>query len=242
MKKIAIILAALAASVGMNAQDSKSSYSVTTDFTYSSEYIFRGIESADASFQPSVELAMGDFYVGLWTNQPVTKHANNEIDIYLGQKFKMNDQLSFEVVGTYYWYPEARTSLGETKHSYEAGVGATYTVSGISTSVYYYYDFRLEANTVQGSVGYSLPLEALGASLDLSVFYGTVDGKDFAPDALGSAVSQSYSYYGADVSIPYKLNDHATVTTGVHYATNENVPPGTADNNLWFSVGLSVGF
>jgi uncharacterized protein (TIGR02001 family) len=239
MKKTAIILAALAAGAGLNAQDVKSSYSVTTDFTYASEYIFRGVELAGNSFQPSVEVTVEDFYLGLWTNQPVTKREANEVDVYAGYKFKVNEQLSWEAVGTYYWYPEAKG--WETRESYEAGIGATYTVSGISTSVYGYYDFVLEATTGQASVGYSFPLEAAGTSLDFSVFFGSVDAKDWAPDSPMS-VSESYTYYGADLSIPYKLNDHATATAGVHYAANENTPVGTPDSNLWFTVGLSVGF
>ena len=243
MKKTSLILAALAAGAGLNAQDVKSSYSVTTDFTYASEYIFRGIEYAGNSFQPSIEISSGDAYLGIWTNQPITKREANEIDLYGGYKYKLNDALSFEAVGTYYWYPEATEALGETDQSYELGLGATYVYSGISTSVYYYYDVRLKADTVQGSVGYSVPLEAIGSSVDFSVFYGTVDSRDASPNALGFPVFENYNYYGADVSVPYKLNDKATLTAGVHYAANENLGNGSLpDSNLWFTIGLSVGF
>ena len=243
MKKTSLILAALAAGAGLNAQDVKSSYSVTTDFTYASEYIFRGIENAGPSFQPSIEVSAGDAYVGFWTNQPVTKGETNEIDIYGGYKYKLNDALSFEAVGTYYWYPEASKGAGQTDDSYEVGLGATYLYSGISTSLYYYYDLRLKADTIQGSVGYSVPLEAIGSSVDFSVFYGTVDARDWSPNAAGFPTFENYNYYGADISVPYKLNDKATVTAGVHYASNENLFAGNQpDSNLWFTIGLSVGF
>ena len=240
MKKTAILLAAIAAGAGLNAQDVKSSYSVTTDFTYASEYVFRGVEAAGNSFQPSVEVSVGDAYVGLWTNNPVTDGENNKIDVYGGYKYKVNDALSFEAVGTYYWYPEAAN--GATKDSVEVGLGATYVYQGISTSLYYYYDFTLEADTIQASVGYSVPLEAIGSSVEFSVFAGTADGRDWAPDS-GTRVFETYNYYGFDINIPYKLNDKAAINTGLHYAANDAYFDGSApDSNLWFTVGLSVGF
>jgi uncharacterized protein (TIGR02001 family) len=251
MKKTALLLAAITAGAGLNAQDVKSSYSVTTDFTYASEYVFRGVEAAGNSFQPSIEVSAGDAYVGLWTNNPVTDGENNEIDVYGGYKYKLNDALSFEAVGTYYWYPEAGfdsdmfgPGIGgqQTKDSVEVGLGATYVYQGISSSLYYYYDFTLEADTIQASVGYSVALEAIGSSVDFSVFAGTVDGRDLSPDS-GSRVFETYNYYGFDISVPYKLNDKAAITTGIHYAANDGLGDGSApDSNLWFTVGLSVGF
>jgi uncharacterized protein (TIGR02001 family) len=240
MKKTAILLSAIAAGAGLNAQEVKSSYSVTTDFTYASEYIFRGVEAAGNSFQPSVEVSVGDAYVGLWTNNPVNDGETNEIDIYGGYKYKLSDALSFEAVGTYYWYPEA--TGGATKDSVEVGLGATYTYQGISSSLYYYYDFTLAADVIQASVGYSVPLEAIGSSVEFNVFVGTADGRDWAPDS-GKKVMEIYNYYGFDINIPYKLNDKAAINTGLHYAANDAYFDGSApDSNLWFTVGLSVGF
>jgi uncharacterized protein (TIGR02001 family) len=240
MKKTAILLAAVAAGAGLNAQDVKSSYSVTTDFTYASEYVFRGIEYAGNSFQPSVEASIGDAYVGLWTNNPSTGNEDNEIDIYGGYKYKLNESLSFEAVGTYYWYPESKGTA--TEETWELGLGATYLFSGISTSLYYYYDFVREADTIQASVGYSVPLEVIGSSIDFSVFYGTVDARDDAPDA-NFRVMETYNYYGFDISVPYKLNDKSALTAGLHYAANDGFTDGSVpEDNLWFTLGLSVGF
>jgi len=241
MKKTAILLAALAAGAGVQAQEPKSSYSVTTDFSFASEYVFRGVELADNSFQGSVEVTLQDFYVGLWTNQPITRSQDNEIDLYAGYKYKVNDQLSFEAVGTYYWYPEAGSAGVE--HTTEAGVGATYTVRGLSTSVYGYYDFDLEAQTVQVSLGYSLPLEAIGASLDFSGYYGWVDADDIAPQSPWS-IHESYNYYGVDVSVPYKLSEHATFTLGAHWADNDKLlyPGDVPGDHLWWTAGITIGF
>jgi uncharacterized protein (TIGR02001 family) len=241
MKKTAILLAALAVSAGAQAQEPKSSYSVTTDFTFASEYVFRGVEQADNSFQGSVEVAIQDFYVGLWSNQPITRHQNNELDLYAGYKYKLNDRLSFEAVGTYYWYPEAGNS--GVRHTTEAGVGATYTVAGISTSVYGYYDFDLEATTGQVSVGYSFPLEAIGASLDVTGYWGYTDAKDVLPQATLD-IREAYQYYGADVSVAYKLSEKASFTVGAHWADNKDLlfKGDVAGDHLWWTAGITVGF
>jgi uncharacterized protein (TIGR02001 family) len=239
MKKTAILFAALAVCAGVNAQEPRSSYSVTTDFTYASKYIFRGVDRApdSDSFQGSVEVGVKDFYVGVWTNQPITKNLDNEIDLYAGYKWTLTDNLTAEVVGTYYWYPEAGS--GGFKHSTELGAGATYTVNGISTSVYGYYDIDQKVTTWQASVGYSLPLEAIGASLDFSGYYGIADGDDW----LDAGVEEQYNYYGVDVSLPYKLSEKATFTLAGHWAQNDQLFDGSIDDDhLWWTASLTVGF
>jgi uncharacterized protein (TIGR02001 family) len=92
MKKTALILALLATRLGLNAQESKLSYSVTVDFPYASKYVFRGIEYAKDSIQPSIEVASGNFYAGVWTNQPVTNNSDNEFDFYAGYGIPLNDK------------------------------------------------------------------------------------------------------------------------------------------------------
>ena len=239
MKKITMFLATLAVGAALNAQTPRSSYSVSADFPYSSKYVFRGIENSKDAFQPSVEVTVGDAYGGIWTNQPITKGQSNEIDLYGGYKWKTSDALSFEAVGTYYWYPEARG--GATKHTFEMGIGGTYTVSGVTTSAYYYRDFVLEANILQGSIGYSFPLTDIGSSLDFSLYLGSVNARDWAPDS-GVKVKENYGYWGVDASIPFKLNDTSTFTVGTHYADNNGLPSGTPGSFFWVTVGLTVGF
>ena len=246
MKKVIYAIAALSVASGLHAQQAKSSYSITTDFTYASEYIFRGVENAGNSFQPSVEFNSGDFSLNLWTNQPITKRENNEIDLSGSYTYKVNNALKLEGVLTSYNYPEARG--GQTQDSFEAGIGATYTVAGLSPSLYYYHDLTLKSDTLQAAVGYSLPLQAIGASVDTSIYVGSVDARDTAPDAGGPDIRESYSYYGLDVSVPYKLNNNATWTIAAHYAENRNLagvggPFGTlGKRNLWVTTGITIGF
>ena len=85
MKKIAAIVLAAAVSVASLSAQEDSSYSISMDFPYVTEYVFRGVGLAEESIQPSIELASGDLYAGVWTSQPVAgAGVANEVDFYLG--------------------------------------------------------------------------------------------------------------------------------------------------------------
>ena len=254
MKKIAILLAALAGFTALtaSAQQTASSYSVTTDFSYTSQYVFRGIQRARGdAFTPSVEASVGNFsnnaYLGLWTMQPITRYQsvsqNNEIDIYAGYRQKITRTLSLEGMGTFYWYPEASANDLWGKKTYELGARLTYASRGITAGASAYYDFRLQAIITQGSVGYSFPIPKLGASIDAAFYIGSVGMKNWAPDApQGPKIRESYNYYGFDVVVPYHIRANATVTAGLHYATNQNMPEGVPANKVWFTLGVTTSF
>lgn len=231
MKKTALILVAL---VGVSiaqaqVQESKLSYSVTVDFPYASKYVFRGKESAKESLQPSIEVASGNFYAGIWTNQPITNNSDNEFNFYGGYGVPLNDIWKVDLGGTFYYYPEADKSSAD-EHTFEGYVGITGTVAGFTPGIYAYYDFDVKAFTLQGSVGYSVPLESSGTSLDFSVTLGNV-----SPD-----VGDDYLYWGVGVNLPFKLSEKATFAVGAQYASNDL--DGVKGDHLWFTTGLTVGF
>jgi uncharacterized protein (TIGR02001 family) len=227
MKKIALTIAALAACVSLQAQAPTSSYSITVDFPYTSKYVFRGVELAKESFQPSIEVASGNWYAGLWTNQPITKGIENEIDFYAGYGIPLSDTWSLDTGATLYYYPEANKNVAD-EHTTEFFAGLTGTLGGFSPSFYTYYDIDLKAWTFQTAVGYSVALSDQ-ASLDFSASLGRVD-TDGGSD---------YTYYGAGVTLPYKLSDSATLNLGVQYAaTNES----GSDDYFWFTAGVTIGF
>ncbi|WP_438482041.1 TorF family putative porin [Oleiharenicola lentus] len=230
MKKTALILAALVAGASLSAQDAAApSYSVTVDFPYASKYVFRGVQYAEGSIQPSVKLTTGSFYAGVWTNQPITSNIDNEVDFFAGYGFKLSDTFSLDVGATAYYYPELDDSTGLDNATYEGYVGLNGTFGAFTTGLYAYNDFTLESFTVQGTVGYSVALSDK-ASFNL---LGTI-GKVY-PDS-----GDDYTYYGVGATVPYKLTDSATLTGGVQYATHDI--DGLEDGHLWFTVGLTVTF
>lgn len=232
MKKTALLLAALAG-LTAQAQEANSSYSLTLDFPYTTKYVFRGQELAHDSIQPSVEFASGDFYAGIWTSMPLEKidDASKEVDFYAGYGIPLSDVWKLDVGATLYYYPEA-AGLGNQNTTTEAFVGITGEVSGFSPSVYAYYDFTLDAFTAQASVGYSIPFEMIGSSIDLAATLGSVLNDDSA--------NEDYCYYGAGLSIPYKLAENATLTVGGQWATSDK--GGSEDDEFWGTAGVSIGF
>lgn len=231
MKKTALLISALTLGSILGAAEApKLAYSVTLDFPYVSKYVFRGQELSKDAIQPSVELAVGDFYAGIWTSQPVVNNTDNEFDFYVGQKLKLNDAWSLDVGATAYYYPELDRTSGLDRQTYEGYVGVVGNVKGFSPGAYVYYDFTLKALTVQGQLGYSLALSEPGASMDFNVTLGNV-----SPD-----VGSSYMYYSVGVTVPYKLTDKATVYAGVSY--NNNDLDGAKGDITVFTVGCSIGF
>lgn len=229
MKKTLVIgLAALITGSVAHAGD----YAFSTDLTFASKYVFRGIQFGDNSLQPSLEVTKDEFYVGLWAQQPVEKRFSegwgDEVDFYVGYTPKITDTVTLDLGGTYYYYPGVVSSA--ESGTPEAFVGANFTFDKFTPGVYAYYDFDLETFTVQGNLGFSIPIDQAGTSLDLSAALGNV-----SPD-----VGESYTYYSVGASIPYKLNEHATVKVGVNWASH--TLDDAEDNHLWFTAGLTVGF
>src|SRR4051812_34114793 len=58
--------------------DSTLPYWITADFEYTSAYVFRGLQRAEDSFAPSLEVGYTDYYLGVWSNQPLHGHVGNE--------------------------------------------------------------------------------------------------------------------------------------------------------------------
>lgn len=203
--------------------------SITSDMTFASEYVFRGIKLADNSFQPGLEASFDDFYIGVWGSLPTEKRSSmgytDEWDAYVGYGFNLTDNMALDFGVTYYYYPD--TVLDDT---FEAYVGLNWDLDSWSPGVYLYYDIDLKAWTGQGNLGYSIPLGAAGFSLDLNAYAGYI-----MPDE-----ADDFWYYGADAVIPYVINDTATVSAGLHWATN--TVDGLEGNHVYFTLSATLGF
>jgi len=231
MKKIALLVAALAAGFSLRAADEpQSAYSVSLDFPYVSSYVFRGKEYAKDSIQPSLEVTVGGFYGGVWTSQPIAKNYDNEVDLYLGYRKKLNDSLDIDLGATLYCYPELKKSTGQNNTTSEWYVGLNGNVGGFKPGAYAYYDWTLEAWTGQLQLGYSIALPRIGTSIDVTADVGRVSTNN----------GEHYNYCGFGFNVPYKLNDNATVNAGVGYA--DSGADGTRKDIIYFTAGITIGF
>ena len=201
--------------------------SISTTFDYESEYVFRGIQLADQSFQPSVEASFdGATYIGIWANLPTDDPAGvagTEIDFYGGFGIDLSEGIGLDLGATIYYYPEVDFS------TLEAYVGFSFDVP-LEPGLYLYWDFDLDTITIEASGGYSYDL-ADATSLDLSAYIGSV-----SPDA-----GDSYIYVGGAVDLSYTFSDNASGAIGVRVSSND-VGVGTKDSNFWFGLTFSAGF
>jgi uncharacterized protein (TIGR02001 family) len=233
IKKTTLALAALVAGVSAQAQDEANSLSATLDVTYVTDYIFRGARLAEASVQPSFELGYAGAYAGIWHSDAVSNSApdafDSETDLYLGYGFDVSDTISLDALVTRYTY-----SGGSEIDSTEIGLGASVDVL-LTPTVYAYYDFDYDAFTIEGSVGYSFPVESANLSIDLSGKFGHVSRDD----------AKDYSYFVAGVAVPYALAENATLSVGLDYIynTEETVAEFNRSNDNDILVGkVSVTF
>lgn len=217
-KTITSVFAALGLATAAQAQD----LSITTTVGYESVYVFRGAELADDIFQGSVDLAFGDFYGGVWTAQPITQSQANEIDFYAGYGFAVSELVSLDVGGTYYYYPEAGSGDSGT---FEAYIGAAFDLT-LSPAVYVYYDFDLEVITVEGSAGYSMPLND-DTSFDLGGYVGYIE-----PDE-----GDGQYYLGATADVSYTFTENASGSVGIRLSDLED-----GDTEFYWGASFTAGF
>lgn len=245
MKTRSTLLLALALALGGNlrAAEPKSSYSITADVSYVSEYIFRGIEQQDAALQPAVTFTRDTLALGLWSSQGLAHQgANwaqaNEIDLWFtyGVAF---DKATLTAGGTAYLYPSARPSLGEPDRTWELSLGVAGPLGPLTGSATYFHDFVLDADTLEFRAAYSIALPDGRGSVDFGAFYCFNDLGDANGDLAGEP-KLDYRYFGASAALTRKLTATTALKISINYVDVAGVP-GAPGANLWFAIGFTAG-
>lgn len=190
----------------------------TADVSYTSRYVFRGVQSSGKSFQPSINFDVGDLSLGVWANKPLDRDESREVD-FTSSYSKRVGVANLSLVAAYYRYPD------ENNGTFEPGVGITIPEMILAPSLFYYHDLDLRTNTVQGGVSISKDVKKLNITTGLNA--GTVHG------------AMRYDYMGADVGLSYPVWK-ATANLGVHYSNTRKLEEN--QKNTWFSAGLSLKF
>jgi len=238
------------------AESAISKLSVSGSFAYESTYVFRGVKQTDGAIQGGVELGYpvekGNLYAGIWTSQPVAKaNQTDEIDLYVGWTRPLTEELSLDIGYVYYWYADAQSAGSSLLRSNELHLGFTYDTSKIlnginlSPSLYYYYDWNLQASTLEFSLSYSYDLSSLvgfeGLSLDPAAYLGWNDtakpAAEWGPTAWNSGV-----YYGANLNLTYQVNDFVSTFIGVRWAGKTITSDDTTNPQyIWGGAGVNFG-
>lgn len=232
MKKTLFILAASLAAASAFAQTPvaepvRSAYSVTADFTYVTDYVFRGVQRAEESLQPSVKFTSGNFYAGVWSDIPLDKGYELQVDAFAGYHFSLSRNWKLDAGARLYNYPGLDTP-GADKTTFEPYVGFNGKLFGLTSGTYAFYDTTLKVSTFQQSLGYEIVLDKK-YSLLLTGSGGMVD-----PDA-----GAKYNYWNFGLMIPCKVNQRMTFTFGIQYAANDI---STIDDAFWGVFGLNYKF
>jgi len=246
MKKTKLIASSLIFAMMLPGTATAGEVGVSVSVDYVSEYVFRGVSFARGAVQPGIELSMGGAYAGVWSSAAlgeVSSAAGDEIDVYAGYGWDLSDSISADVGATIYHFPDVDGSL------FDFGGASTIEVYGglsfdtaLAPSVYAYYDFDLEALTVEGSVGHSFPM-AESTSFDLGLSGGLVS-------ASGGG---DYEYGLGSAAVSYAFNDNASAYIGANYSLSsedtlrfkvDGLGNGftNTDNLLWFGVGVGTSF
>ena len=246
MKTAKIITSGLALAILSPATAMAGEVGVSVSVDYVSEYVFRGVSFARGSVQPGIELSSGGAYAGVWSSVAmgeVSSAAGDEIDVYAGYGWDLSDGISADFGATIYHFPDVDGGL------FDFGGASTFEVFGglsfdtvFAPSVYAYYDFDLEAFTLEGGVTHSIPV-AEKTSLDLGLTAGLVSA-----DGPGD-----YEYGLGSAAISYALNDNASAYIGANYSLSsedtlrfkvDGLGNGftNTDNLLWLGVGVGTQF
>ena len=67
------------------------SLSVSTTVGFESRYVFCGVQFAETSFQPAINIGYGNFYGGAWLNLPV---GDDDPDEFLQSKWLSHQNIS----------------------------------------------------------------------------------------------------------------------------------------------------
>ncbi len=224
-KTIATLTLAAISAAGVNAQELTGQAVVGVE----TEYVFRGVELAKESIQASLEGAYGNGYFGIWTNEPFDDEFDSEIDFYAGYGYQINDTLSADFGATVYYYPDAGT--GEVDDTFEAFAGINF--EGLASPAFYaYYDFDLEALTLESSFSHSIAVDEK-SSVDFGLTAGWVD----------TDLDGEYWYYNASADYVYNFTEAMFASIGIRAGGNDDqLGPNGRESNLWGGASFSASF
>ena len=142
----AISLAILAfTSIPAIAQEQPAEHQVSYNVALASEYRYRGLSQTDSdpALSGGVDYvhSPSGFYVGTWLStikwtKDLGGDGNIEWDVYAGKRGQLTDEVSYDVGGLYYWYPD--NSLDPNANTFEIygklGFGPAYIKYSHSTT------------------------------------------------------------------------------------------------------------
>jgi uncharacterized protein (TIGR02001 family) len=223
-----LILASTLGASALFAETGERSHVFTVDVPYVSSYVFRGMDLGGDAVQPSITYTTGAFNLGVWSNQPIINRTDDEVDFFGGYDFTLAKDWKLTVGGTLYWYPKLDTSGGADDQTFEPKVSISGPLGPVTSSLTLFHDTTLEVTTVEGSLGYSLPMHGgNGHTVDFGLNLGQV-----SPN-----VGRKYNYWGGSAKATFRPRENMTIYFGVAYASSDF---SGQRNHIYGMVGMSL--
>ena len=105
-----IMLLLLMASMSAPVQAESNAVSLSTSVDIYNRYVWRGLDIANTpSIQPSLSIAYSGFEFGTWGAYTMSNEASDsdEIDFWLSYTANLNNGVSFSLIATDYYFPNA---------------------------------------------------------------------------------------------------------------------------------------
>jgi hypothetical protein len=104
--------------------------------------------------------------------------------------------------------------------SFELGAALAWTTpGGFVPRLGYYRDLELQADSVHASLAYEVALTKWGTYLELAGFAGWSEARRLRMAASGIAVRDSYTYFGGEATLPYRVGELTVVSASLYYST-----------------------
>lgn len=217
----------------LSAQDDELTLGATAGA--SSRYVRRGVERSSAAWQTAFDGAYSGWRGRLWFTQPVDSANQQELQSSLGYVWPTKRALAIEASGTHFWYVDTPLK-GGAAHSFEAAVRLNWRATqAVRPSLEFAYDIRYRSRVVEASLAYDLALLDWGTFLEWRAYLGSLAAEDVLPDATSGGVRDSYTYYGLDVRLPYRVSWHTTV------AAQASIAGTTNQASEWSPIGRGSG-
>lgn len=219
----------------------------SVEVTWVSELVVRGLERGEQAVVTSLTGNTGAWRAALAATVDPGREGRSEWRAEAGWGRDLAGQLAVEasLAATMFSRPPA----GSTRESIELGISASWQLPReVAVTLAGFHDFRLEANTVEAAVTWSVPLTRIGAYLDLRAVAGWSHAQDWRPRAPGPAIAGGYGYVGAAAEVPYRIGAYTSLVAGVAYSEVWNArdagvlrgPNGR--RNLVGRIGVSFDF
>lgn len=231
--------------------------SLTTTLGYEARYVFRGVQLADQSFQPSASLGVGRFSVTGWLSVPIApgdpiSRRSDEIDLVVNYSALTFKRLTIETGFTYYIYPDRDRGLFDVFREDAGGRGANSLEPYVALSLdaplapklQIFHDVFFDTTTIQGSAAQSFPMGAIWGGRRLSLNLAGLVGA-----VIDDAGGENYRYGQASADLTLQVTKKAALYVGGRYGGSTLAGGGIfrgADARkpaaAWVGAGFIYGF